>query len=134
MVRLKGGALICAVVSIVTFNSTMVRLKVPEPLTFNAVSTPFNSTMVRLKDEEELHVNRPLRFQFHYGTIKSPVRVSVCVPRCLFQFHYGTIKSIICITVKSGCKAFNSTMVRLKVQARQRVALQRHLSIPLWYD
>ena len=48
--------------------------------------------MVRLKGRAAGSVRTALRFQFHYGTIKSPVRASVRASRCLFQFHYGTIK------------------------------------------
>ena len=53
------------------FNSTMVRLKVrtgfPAPVTHGY----FNSTMVRLKALTSIQRQRSIKFQFHYGTIKS---------------------------------------------------------------
>ena len=56
----------------------------------------FNSTMVRLKAMQCLSfpTSSP-NFQFHYGTIKSTEEEANAILRSLFQFHYGTIKSII---------------------------------------
>ena len=69
--------------------------------------------MVRLKDEEKLHVNRALRFQFHYGTIKRLSRRVRGQPGGIFQFHYGTIKRRL-FALSLNVPSF--------------------LSIPLWYD
>ena len=57
----------------VYFNSTMVRLKDNSKLVSFIVRVNFNSTMVRLKEQVEAHWNVSVSFQFHYGTIKSPV-------------------------------------------------------------
>ena len=42
------------------------------------------------------------RFQFHYGTIKSKVRLGDDVTHVVFQFHYGTIKSKWLLILKIG--------------------------------
>ena len=90
--------------------------------------------MVRLKDQSPLSASTGMRFQFHYGTIKSRVtcntiqanlyfnstmvRLKVSedeikgIDKNKFQFHYGTIKSAILYS-KHPMDA---------------------ISIPLWYD
>ena len=54
------------------FNSTMVRLKVTQLAGQQFASRSFNSTMVRLKASQH-HFYRvdDVRFQFHNGSIKS---------------------------------------------------------------
>ena len=103
--------------SIHYFNSTMVRLKDQDRKSHCDEDFNFNSTMVRLKADSSNNVYYyDIRFQFHYGTIKRmmnltllmriylnfnstmvrlkgiSIKLSWIVPR--FQFHYGTIKRI----------------------------------------
>ena len=49
----------------------MVRLKECQRNEQNRMRIYFNSTMVRLKEQIQAHWNVNVRFQFHYGTIKS---------------------------------------------------------------
>ena len=58
--------------------------------------------------------NKGTTFQFHYGTIKSPIDVETSEQVMEFQFHYGTIKSGDYKVSTSKLYYFNSTMVRLK--------------------
>ena len=53
------------------FNSTMVRLKDSKERTRTAKHDYFNSTMVRLKAVGRAGCAQAVKFQFHYGTIKS---------------------------------------------------------------
>ncbi len=96
MVRLKGYRINQIDNDVKYFNSTMVRLK---------VSAFFASLYCATK------------FQFHNGTIKSMAKVIFQNLPAKFQFHNGTIKSS-SFCCNSTCKTnFNSTMVRLKVEA-----------------
>ena len=135
MVRLKVEENSFPIARLVCFNSTMVRLKVAMP-------TP----VFEFREE----------FQFHYGTIKSPIPGAVtnnspCFNSTMvrlkaedyrmlrsiakFQFHYGTIKRRCGAWIPESCIRFNSTMVRLKVfQGCHKTASVSHVSIPLWYD
>ena len=74
----------------------MVRLKEFNEMKARYDELSFNSTMVRLKAMQCLSfpTSSP-NFQFHYGTIKSTEEEANAILRSLFQFHYGTIKSII---------------------------------------
>ena len=104
MVRLKDCLLQTYQYHFINFNSTMVRLKERTSLYRWIANVYFNSTMVRLKVLTVVSTIRQLRFQFHYGTIKSDAHADrqVC--------HHD----------------FNSTMVRLKVFARY-LLVQKHL-------
>ena len=116
------------------FNSTMVRLKGLKAKPFPWIACYFNSTMVRLKETVRTWFREIKKFQFHYGTIKSPSPVSLWpflsyfnstmvrlkdidgldIPfDSLFQFHYGTIKR----------KSTNGNIPNFP-----------SISIPLWYD
>ena len=54
----------------------------------------FNTTMVRLKDRKsKAYVYEQIKFQYHYGTIKSITIFIFRKPPTKFQYHYGTIKS-----------------------------------------
>ena len=134
MVRLKGVLFLCCKDSISSnFNSTMVRLKVPNtelilhnllfqfhygtikrsPLCCSGLlPLNFNSTMVRLKAAPKGCWLNLLIFQFHYGTIKSAIYQANKISKDLFQFHYGTIKR----------------------QGRCHCNFHTCISIPLWYD
>ena len=79
--------------SIIIFNSTMVRLKVPLDKGLCVCVRIFNSTMVRLKVPMQALASSITTFQFHYGTIKSVVGDAGSGDADSFQFHYGTIKS-----------------------------------------
>ena len=54
-------------------------------------------------------------FQFHYGTIKSQQDYYGTDYVTEFQFHYGTIKTGRAASARHCVRAFNSTMVRLKL-------------------
>ncbi len=56
-----------------------------------------NSTMVRLKrDWDEQIPEEIIKYQFHYGSIKTPSSQSLARGKSiLYQFHYGSIKTII---------------------------------------
>ena len=69
MVRLKDISQ-AIMDSLVSFNSTMVRLKEVETSNEVTVTISFNSTMVRLKACCRRCAAYLLYFQFHYGTIK----------------------------------------------------------------
>ena len=92
--------------------------------------------MVRLKVHRHDLCRALLKFQFHYGTVKSDQIPDEFDAICKFQFHYGTVKSFEaadvadwvfgfqfhygtvkrpahqCVDLRLQC--FNSTMVRLK--------------------
>ena len=70
--------------------------------------------MVRLKAYYGARQVRLVKFQFHYGTIKSFHLFKFLCLAALFQFHYGTIKSNNGKYLINGNRHFNSTMVRLK--------------------
>ena len=69
------------------------------------------------------------------GLIK---RFSYKIPRDIlnikFQFHYGTIKSELISVLHYMRPHFNSTMVRLKANDNGISAPLTLISIPLWYD
>ena len=113
----------------------MVRLKESDLKLYQDMFLSFNSTMVRLKVAKKGHKILDTHFQFHYGTIKSPtLRCSVDTVHAFnstmvrlkegrilwwccwkqFQFHYGTIKRPRISLHQSSHLYFNSTMVRLK--------------------
>ena len=72
MVRLK--AIMCnkTILEILSFNSTMVRLKDQRVWDLLTTSQRFNSTMVRLKARWSGQLpEQYYRFQFHNGSIKS---------------------------------------------------------------
>ena len=70
--------------------------------------------MVRLKDHALPLLDYITSFQFHYGTIKSDLKLLQEKTYLLFQFHYGTIKRKQYETYSTIVPNFNSTMVRLK--------------------
>ncbi len=97
------------------FNSTMVRLKAFRLKEWMIIIFSFNSTMVRLKVEMLPLTLFPMKFQFHYGSIKSRdkgLTIDHVIP---FQFHYGSIKRKEELSTVGKKYSFNSTMVRLKV-------------------
>ena len=59
----------------------------------DARSCDFNSIKVQLKPFMVILMPFTSIFQFHKGTIKTKVRLSVLVLDTLFQFHKGTIKT-----------------------------------------
>ena len=72
----------------------MVRLKDVVSYDLAGYDPRFNSTMVRLKVPQTSFRQSVLSmFQFHYGTIKRTGRINKFYPINMFQFHYGTIKS-----------------------------------------
>ncbi len=96
-----------------------------------------------------------VKFQFHYGTIKSRFAYVGCYEASMFQFHYGTIKRQIYLLMEAVKSCFNSIMVQLKagtIANRVSASLfQFHygtiksspfkeysnfykVSIPLWYN
>ena len=56
-----------------------------------------------------------LSFQFHYGTVKSRINNDLRDNFRVFQFHYGTVKSPDPALAVKRYLYFNSTTVRLKV-------------------
>ena len=142
--------------TLLPFNSTMVRLKVPLFPCCRITVLYFNSTMVRLKDILPLPtMKKSKEFQFHYGTIKScgGSRTWTCIT--YFNSTMVRLKVLVPFLYRSCVSHFNSTMVRLKVTCRfssETFALfQFHygtikrcsiwwnccrasISIPLWYD
>ena len=122
------------------FNSTMVRLKALIAQLAKANIESFNSTMVRLKVGYEPIVSRYFDvFQFHNGSIKSLLTQGALTSAHTFQFHNGSIKrfqstisdaagesfqfhngsikSVFNCNPDIRIQCFNSTMVRLKVDA-----------------
>ena len=90
----------------------MVRLKAETGWALRAALLYFNSTMVRLKAYQIIETPDGIKFQFHYGTIKS-ARGLESIYKCIqFQFHYGTIKRVSSVAYPYA----------------------RRISIPLWYD
>ncbi len=62
----------------VYFNSTMVRLRGLKIVLRSITVTYFNSTMVRLREGNKLNlISFDNGFQFHYGTIKSGLPLTV---------------------------------------------------------
>jgi len=116
----------------------------------------FNSTMVRLKVHPRIQYVLCTMFQFHNGSIKG-LRLSALqssrisfnstmvrlkgilsfeanCPTAWFQFHNGSIKGDSPISFVITSSSFNSTMVRLKV-GRPRIGKQKDVvSIPQWFD
>ena len=94
MVRLKEFCVSIEPRPPTNFNSTMVRLKERCVACFKVRGFYFNSTMVRLKaPKNRVHRRFFVKFQFHYGTIKSQMCILSPCYLNQFQFHYGTIKS-----------------------------------------
>ena len=116
MVRLKEMCRPAASIWLVSFNSTMVRLKDDGPKSHHQSVVCFNSTMVRLKAAAS-HSARVLAvlFQFHYGTIKR-FPESIVKAQCLFCFNSTMVRLKVsaCSLNLVFCPCFNSTMVRLK--------------------
>ena len=100
----------------------------------NSISSSFNSSMVRLKVPPALVIRFRQHFQFQYGTIKSVFAFSGTVLLIDFQFQYGTIKSFDLIRITLIYYTFNSSMVRLKGCSGSSSSRSPRLSIPVWYD
>ena len=90
--------------------------------------------MVRLKAKTEKVLIWVCIFQFQYGTIKSNLVTLDTAQTITFQFQYGTIKSWGGKGGKQADQAFNSSMVRLKVNEENEPRSLISLSIPVWYD
>ena len=76
-----------------------------------------------------------IRFQFHYGSIKStPVQFVVCwTPG--FQFHYGSIKSDIGTKVHLTTELFQFHYGSIKsLGLYVNMDTTGVVSIPLWFD
>ena len=72
----------------------MVRLKEQKkPNRLNLIKFQFHYGTIKSKDADTA-TYLYFKFQFHYGTIKSSRLADNVVTAFLFQFHYGTIKSI----------------------------------------
>ena len=79
----------------------------------------FNSTMVWLEGKLDPTIwIYPLRFQFHYGLIRSPIYRSISDGYYKFQFHYGLIRSERTRNPYTFINNFNSTMVWLEERKR----------------
>ena len=76
MVRLRETYLTSILLQIATFNSNMVRLRVP--FLFSFLGSTYN-------------------FQFQYGAVKRKGFLCNGFPRFSFQFQYGAVKRIISI-------------------------------------
>ena len=93
----------------------MVRLKDIAAYSCARCFNYFNSTMVRLKGINEAIAQSEMKFQFHYGTIKSTISQS-CSGSALLYFNSTMVRlkdshaEFDYITIRN----FNSTMVRLK--------------------
>ena len=139
MVKVYGGC----------FNSTIVRLEVPERKAFVANERRFNSTIVRLEVSIPLLCRKFLMFQFYNSSIRSPkitarVNQLQCfnstivrledrqipkrrVPGRSFQFYNSSIRSTVFLIFCMLVGGFNSTIVRLEVSFvfRSRPGLER---------
>ena len=122
----------------VCFNSILVRLKATAPGVAVRFCGGFNSILVRLKGETgRLESRIRYSFQFHTGSIKSPLRERVKMLNALcfnsilvrlkahysaikildlsgFQFHTGSIKRTASTFGGIPFPGFNSILVRLK--------------------
>ena len=75
----------------------------------------FNSIKVRLKQKRpENDTTMPTEFQFHKGTIKTPLSYNAVKSSLSFQFHKGTIKTNSLHYDSEAKRNFNSIKVRLK--------------------
>ena len=91
--------------------------------------------MVRLKVRRFIRIFFViLKFQFHYGTIKSAVMQSSDPLVKLFQFHYGTIKSCNQETRNERRREFQFHYGTIKSSCEVRSIHEWFVSIPLWYD
>ena len=124
------------------FNSTLVRLRAGAGAV-NSSKRRFNSTLVRLRGVNgslqgrgaagfQFHTGsikgggalfKPkgptLEFQFHTGSIKGMARPFYSGQTLGFQFHTGSIKGVgPSGPAPSVPASFNSTLVRLRVNAR----------------
>ena len=95
----------------------------------------FNSTMVRLEEAVfSLATLVVYLFQFHYGTIGSPIKRGSVLSCFLFQFHYGTIGSISILLRSVSGKKFQFHYGTIGRTASERIKYFSVISIPLWYD
>ena len=99
-----------------SFNSTMVRLKVFLVVFRRWRSLCFNSTMVRLKVEVKT-AGKVVKRSFNSTMVRLKGKVWGAVDAGLFefQFHNGSIKRQLSREKQELFMCFNSTMVRLKV-------------------
>ena len=135
MVRLKESEWTSIYKALFDFNSTMVRLKVNRKCMTVRFLVYFNSTMVRLKGFEP-GAWKEVKGYFNSTMVRlkaSADQLHVVISS--FQFHYGTIKSSISLPpIPYCCCNFNSTMVRLKDYNGEVASADNTISIPLWYD
>ena len=75
------------------FNSIKVRLKLVSIKYMDNSVLDFNSIKVRLKPIISGQDNSGTTFQFHKGTIKTPMVMLSISFSIRFQFHKGTIKT-----------------------------------------
>ena len=73
-------------------------------------------------------------FQFLYGAIKSFIFNRFQLLDVSFQFLYGAIKRRKSLRIFIFPASFNSSMVRLKAKAAQKLSSELNVSIPLWCD
>ena len=84
--------MVCLILAIFNFNSTMVRLRSDDLAERSEAFSDFNSTMVRLRLASFPCHYMFFLFQFHNGAIKMTIsrkRQDLKIP---FQFHNGAIK------------------------------------------
>ena len=126
------------VLTLLCFNSILVRLKDNCLRGGYNYDESFNSILVRLKDVAGLAGQFDLTlFQFHSGTIKSQTTDwGVSYLKSAFQFHSGTIKRVATLRpLASNQTSFNSILVRLKEENRNTQTVEPFgVSIPFWYD
>ena len=73
-------------------------------------------------------------FQFHYGTIKSELKIVQHEENVNFNSTMVRLKVRYLLEENEAVPNFNSTMVRLKAAAGAGAERPTRISIPLWYD
>ena len=115
MVRLRELYMLLSVLAILSFNSSMVRLRARRQDLYAEWPQRFNSSMVRLRARN--YSRYPIhhqRFQFQYGAIESVTMLGFGGFNQSFQFQYGAIESSDFTDPEAHEHSFNSSMVRLR--------------------
>ncbi len=93
----------------------MVRLKPEKFGGCSVVNIRFQFHYGAIKTIQSIQsIRRKRKFQFHYGAIKTAQQCPWTDSSSSFQFHYGAIKTKSKLVNNRVYLCFNSTMVRLK--------------------
>ncbi len=122
-------------IGVISFNPTVVRLRLPQPTVSDSDIFTFNPTVVRLRPLiEDDETRKEKDFQSHCGAIATLFAEWEKLREESFNPTVVRLRLSVAELYKRIREAFNPTVVRLRHDARVPLVIATHLSIPLWCD